>query len=228
MGANGIKVQYPYIISNLFFPLSILFITAIFSDGQYISFALIGGLVSIAATNGIGVAGEIASFKLDNEYQDLIVTTKTTPMEYMLGEILSNLVWSIPSMVLFFALEMFYHLLTPYTFGMSLLIATLVLLSTSSLAFMLSSFVRYLRNIWAVSSILSVLITVLPPTFYPYTYLPNIVLLIMCIFPTTPAAVLEQGVFGLAPMQWPMLFVLAAETVAYFLLARYLTKWREN
>jgi ABC-2 type transport system permease protein len=228
MGANGIKVQYPYIISNLFFPLSLLFIVGIFSEGTFLSFALVGGLISIAATNGIGVAGEITSFKLDNGYQDLIVTTRTSAMEYMLGEILANLVWSVPSIILFVILELAYHILTPFALVMSVLAGTLVLLSTSSLAFMLSSFVKYMRNIWAVQSILAVLITVIPPTFYPYTYIPSSLLNVMAILPTTAAAVVVQGAFGLAPMQWPMLFVLMIETVVYFFLAKHFTKWRES
>ncbi|MGC8479768.1 MAG: hypothetical protein ACP5M9_03840 [Candidatus Micrarchaeia archaeon] len=46
------------------------------------------------------------------------------------------------------------------------------------------------------------------PTFFPYTYLPKPILLILSILPTTPAAVLEQGVIGISPMFWYMALIL--------------------
>ncbi len=226
-GGNSIKIQYPYIIANLGFPLSLLFIVGVFSHGMLLSYALVGGIVSIAASNGLSAAGEIAFFKLEDMYQDLIVTTRTSAMDYMLGEMIGGIFWSIPSIILFVALDIFYGLLTPYALVMTLIVALLVILSTASIAFLLSSFVKHLRNIWAVSSILSLVITVLPPTYYPYTYLPPNILWVLALSPTTPASVVEQGVFGLQPMSWPMLCLLVIEAVVYFLLARQLTKWRE-
>jgi ABC-2 type transport system permease protein len=111
---------------------------------------------------------------------------------------------------------------------MTLIIGVCVLISTASIAFVVSSFVKHIRNIWSIASILTVLLTVLPPTFYPYTYLPKEALTILLIFPTTSAAVLEQGVFGISPMLWNMFYILIAETVILFLVARYFTIWRER
>lgn len=223
-GGNAIKIQYPYIIANLGFPLALLFIVGVFSKGTLLPYALVGGIVSIAASNGLAAAGEVAVFKLDNIYQDLIVTTRTTAMDYMLGEMIGSVFWSIPSIVLFIVLDIFFGLLTPYALAMTAVVATMVILSTASIAFLLSSLVKHLRNIWAVSSVLSLLITVLPPTYYPYTYVPQNLLWILALSPTTPAAILEQGVFGLQPMLWPMLLLLFIETAFYFLLARQFTR----
>ncbi len=51
-------------------------------------------------------------------------------------------------------------------------------------------------------------------------------LLALSIMPATPAAVLEQGLFNLAPMQWYMFGVLLMQSIIYFAIAVRLTKWR--
>jgi ABC-2 type transport system permease protein len=146
----------------------------------------------------------------------------------MFGVMLADFFWSIPSIVLYFILDMIFHILTPYAFVMTLIVASLVLLSTASLGFVLTSLVKHQRFVWAITGMLSLVMMIFPPTFYPYTYLPHPILLILTISPTTPAAVLEQGFFGLAPTLWYMLYILIAETVILFLLARYATVWRER
>lgn len=103
----------------------------------------------------------------------------------------------------------------------------LLLIATSGLSFIISNSIAHVRNIWGIAGILSVVMTIIPPTFYPYTFLPEWVLLILSISPVTPAAVIVQGYLGLAPVQvimWPVLLI---NVLGYFSVARLLAKWRE-
>jgi ABC-2 type transport system permease protein len=228
IGARSIKVNWPYMVSNLAFPLSLLFVVGILSQGKLLPFALVGGLLSIIAMNGITAVSYLGSLKFDYIYQDLIMTTKTSKIDYMFAHLLGELVWIIPSVVLYFVLDIIFSILTPYTFLMTLFLGALVSVATYSISFWFSGVVKNNRYTPAIGTVLGLLMITLPPTFYPYTYLPKSALYILTFIPTTPAVILAQGVFGIAPMQWYMLPVLIIETLAYFLIAKYLTKWRED
>ena len=75
---------------------------------------------------------------------------------------------------------------------------------------------------------LTIITSILPPTFYPYGYVPKDFLYIIALSPTTPAAVVVQGAFGLSPMMDSMFYILIIETICYTILARILVRWREN
>ncbi len=222
------RTSYIWIIAQLCLPLSLLFIVGVLSQGRLLPYALASGVIAIFATTSIGGAGEITSLRLNNMHQDLIIATKTGPTDYMLGEMLANLGWSFPTVLLYLILDMWYHLLNPYNLAMTVLVCMLVLVSTMSMTFCLFSFVRHTRKISALSTILSTLMMSLPPVFYPSTYIPKYLLFALAFLPSTPAAVLEQGLFKLTPMAWYMFAILIADTFVYVLIGRYVTRWREN
>lgn len=228
VGINDIKVTYPYIISNLAYPLSLLFIVGILSHGMLITFALAGGLVSILALNGISLAAAIAPMKTDYMYKDMIVASKTSPSDFMFGEMIAQLMWTAPSILLFLILDAYFGLLTPFSLIVTLFVGFLVTLIATSIAFWLSSLIRNSVNVWPISIILSTIMITISPTFYPYTYLPKSALYILELLPTGSAAIIEQGLFNLAPMVWYPMIILVIETIGFLLIARYLTKWRED
>lgn len=227
VGFNDIKYTYPYIISNLVYPLSLLFVVSILSNYSLLPYALAGGIVAVLAINGISLAAAIGPMKSDYKYKDMVVTTRTSPIDYMLGEIGAQYLWSAPAIVLYLLLDAYFHLLTPFTLIMTLVIGILINLICSSIAFWMAGIMKNTTNIWPAATVLSFFLVTISPTFYPYKYLPHSVLLIMEILPTTSASVLEQGLFGLAPMIWYPLGILIVETVIFLGIAAYLTRWRE-
>ncbi len=228
VGVWEIKHTYMYIIANLSYPISLLFIVAVLSGGKLLPYALAGGLMAILAMNGITMAAAIAPMKEDYKYKDLIVATKTSAMDFMIGEMVPQLIWSVPSIAVYLLLDIYFHLLTPFGLIMTLFIGLLVLLSASSIAFLITSYVKSTPNIYGMTIILSLIFITISPTFYPYTYLPHQVLQILEILPTTTASMLGQGIFGLAPMNFSALLLLVVETVVFFMLAKYFTVWREK
>ncbi len=228
---KSISVNWMYIVSNLMFPVSLMIVVGILSQGKLLPFALVGGLISITAMSGVNSIAYLASLRFDFLYRDLVVTTKTTKMDYMFAHLLGEFVWVVPSIAFYFILDVIYGLLTPYTFLMTLLLACMVSISSYSIAFWITSRIKHTRNAWPIGTVLSLLLITVSPTFYPYTYLPKYILDILTILPTTPAVVLAQGIFGLTPslpIQWYMLPILFVETAAYLLIAVYTTQWVEK
>lgn len=227
-GVGSIKEGYLYLVAALCQPLALLFVVGVLSQGKLLPYALAGSIVSVMTINSTQSAGELAQLRLDNKHQDLIIATKTGPTDYMFGEMLGNVGWSVPSILLYLILDASYHMLNLYNLVMTLLVCMLVAVSIMSLMFCIFSFVKYIRKVWGLSTIFSTLLATIVPTFYPYTYLPKSVLFVLAVLPSTPAAVLEQGFFNLTPTAWYMLVILLLETFAYLLLARYVTRWRES
>jgi hypothetical protein len=228
VGLNDIKMTYWYIISNMVYPLSLLFVVSILSNTALLPYALAGGIVSVLAINGISLAAAIAPMKSDYKYKDLIVSTKTSPAEYLFGEITAQFLWSMPSLLIFLAMDIYFGILSFTAFGVSILVGILITFITSSIAFWITGIMRNTTNIWAISIILSFFLVTIAPTFYPYTYLHGNVLSVMMFLPTTSAAMLEQAAFGLAPMSWYPVIILVVETIVFLIIAVYFTKWRED
>jgi ABC-2 type transport system permease protein len=228
LGLHSVKVNYLYALSNLTVPLSLLFVVGVLSQGKLLPYALAGGLMAVITIDSLGKAVELVGLRLEEHYQDLIIASRTGPIEYMLGETFAGVVWAVPAVAVYILLDAYYGLLTPYNLALTLLTAALLLISVASISFVIASFFKHSRIIFPTFSMLALVMTVLPPTFYPYTYMPSYALTILSILPTTPAAVLAQGYFNLEPVQWYMLGILIVETVVYFLFAMYLARWREK
>jgi len=217
-----------YIIASLSSPLTLLFIVFIISRGSLVKYAVVGGFIGLVASVALSSAGDAAFMRLQLRMQDLYVASQVNPSDYMLGLTLSYLMFSLPGIVLYSAIGYLEHIFSlDSTLALAGILALLVV-STSSISFIVSSSIKHVRNVWGIAAIMSVVMTVLPPTFYPYFYIPKIALYVLSVSPVTPAAVLTQGVFGLAPVLFQEIPIMIAETVVYFSLARYLTRWREN
>lgn len=227
-GFNTILRGPSYLIAALSTPLTLLFLVYVLSHGTLMAFAVVGGFVSLISTISLSSASDAAFLRIQLRFQDLFVPTRIGPTEYMIGLTLSYLVFSIPGIAIYSMMGYFLHLLTPIR---SLELAALLLvlvISTASISFIISGLIKHIRNVWGIAAILSIVMTVLPPTFYPYVYLPRWALYSLSLSPSTPTAVIAQWIFGLSPEFPDMIIILIVESIAFFTLARFLTRWREN
>ena len=225
---STLKRSYSYVIVSLMMPLTILFIVYIISHGAIIEYAVLGGFIIMIASNSLSSAGDAAFMRLQLRIQDLFVDTSITPMDYMLALTISYAAFALPGLAIFAVMGIVLKMFTILNVLLLIAILIMLLVSSSAISFIISSRVKHVRNVWGISAIISTLLTMIPPTFYPYTYLPKIALYILALSPATPAAVLAQGYFGLAPKMLSMLGVLMAEVVIYMVIARYFVRWRES
>jgi ABC-2 type transport system permease protein len=215
-------------IANIVTPICLLFIIYVLSAGRLVDFAIAGGFVAIVAAATLSVTGQTAMFRLEFKIQDLILATKASRIDYLTGFAFSELFFSLPGIAFFAIMSIVFGLFTFERLGVTLVVVFLLALATSSIAFFAGTRIKRTIGMWAISGIISALMTLVPPTFYPYTVLPQPLFYVFLLSPVTPAAATLQGVYGLAPMNYYMPVVLALEVIFYMGIARYFAKWRDN
>lgn len=230
-GAVSIWRTPLWVVSYLMPPISFLFLLQFYAKGLS-SFALIGGLVTIFAFNGIGILGDLVYYKTMLRVQDMIVASPVSSVSYMLGHALSSLLFSIPGILL---LGFLIHL---YGIKLSLLATALLFVdlmliwaSLVSTGFIVSTFIKEPRHAWPLTGILAMLVSVIPPVYYPVTMLPENFMPLSILIPTGAGSVIAQSLTGLIP-ELPALVTLAwaalvLEVAVLLILVRYRTRWRE-
>ncbi|MEM0312178.1 MAG: ABC transporter permease [Thermoplasmatales archaeon] len=216
-----------YLLASLSLPLTLLFMVYIFSHGTLIAFAIAGGPIAIVASNSINGAADAAFFRLQIRIQDLFVATSISSQDYMLALSLSYLVFSLPGIVLYAFMGAYLGVFTLSSALPIVGVLVLLTLTVSNLSFIIAGLLKHIRNVWGITSILSIIMTVLPPTFYPFSFLPKIAIYALSVSPVTPAAILMQGLVRLEPLQISMIFILIFETVILTVLGRRFIRWRE-
>jgi ABC-2 type transport system permease protein len=209
-------------------PLALLFLIYVLSGGRLVEYAVAGGLVALMSTTAIMVAGSTAVFRIQLRIQDLLVATNATKVEYMFGMAVANLIFCVPGLIIYAVLGLYFGLFTPVTVLITAIVLLLLTVAVISIAVYVGSIFKSISSVWTTASMLGVILTMIPPTYYPYTLLPKPILYIVALSPVTPASVILQGYYGLAPVNNYMFLVLFAEAVIYLSLARKYSRWGDN
>jgi ABC-2 type transport system permease protein len=212
-------------------PFSLLFVLFVVSNGQYTHYAVAGSLVMALVGYGLALGQDISFYKTEYKIQDIFVASPVSPLTYMMGLALSELLFGLPALTVLAALVVYFG--APLA-AMPLLVATIVLLwsSMSAMGFFLSSHMLHMRNATQVISFVNVVLAVLPPIFYPVTNLPSDSLRYLSyVVPTTHASLMFQSIMGLpTPSDWSLglgFAVQVAYLVGFVTLAKTKAIWRE-
>ncbi|MEM3515270.1 MAG: ABC transporter permease [Saccharolobus sp.] len=231
-GYSSIRRGFIYVLTYLSIPIAELFLIYIITHGELVKFAIVGGLISVMANNGFSSIGDFVFLRLESRLQDLLVATQIGPADYILGLMLSNLLYSFPGIILYIILALVYKVLNLINFIPLLLTMVLLLFTTSSIGFFLASLVPHTRYGWGLAGLLSSILTIIPPVFYPYTILPKTIYLSILPIPTTAAAIFSQGITNLVYVSQKMLIVsflvLLIEAIVFFYLSVRFSRWRER
>jgi ABC-2 type transport system permease protein len=211
-------------------PFSLLFVLFVVSNGQYVNYAVAGSLVMALVGYGLALGQDISFYKTEYKIQDMFVASPVSPLTYMMGLALSELMFGLPALTVLAVLVVYFGgslLIIPF------LVATILLLwsSMSAMGFFLSSHMLHMRNATQVISFVNVVLAVLPPVFYPIMHLPDWLRYLSYAVPTTHASLLLQHAMGLqTPSDWsPGLgfAVQVAYLVGFVTLAKTKAIWRE-
>ena len=110
-------------------------------------------------------------------------------------------------------------------------VSVLTWTTTSSIGFFLSTYVLNTRTAFLTVTFISIILSILPPVFYPLQLLPSNVRWLAELVPTTHASILVQSFAGLpvSPTQtlisW---FALPAFAISFLALALFKARWREG
>jgi ABC-type multidrug transport system permease subunit len=210
-----------------------LFFMFIFSGGGLLIHGLIGALISsvafTAALSGIQDIGWDRYVKI----REMIVAMPVHPSSYALGIALAPLLLSVPSLIFFGALVIYYGAATPATILWMVFALIIVWAAMSAIGFMISTFLykvsmTVLNNL---STLLGFGFVFIPPVFYPETMLGNLSW-VSVLVPTSNVAGLIRAYLGLLPLsaettaiRW---LVLIATTVVFVVLTSVKARWRET
>ena len=210
-------------------PFTLLFILFVASNGAALPYGLAGALTMITAELGLFVGTDLATYKIQNRFQDMVVASPVSPLIYMFGVALSELIFGAPALVIIFALIAGQGATTAAlaaAFG----VVMLLWVTTTSLGFFFSAYAPNTQNAFIINGFITTFLSVLPPVYYSLNYLPPLLRPFAQIIPTTDAAALFQGAIGLGYSVSPLsgFAVLGAATVIMLVLVSFRMRWREK
>jgi ABC-2 type transport system permease protein len=244
---NGIlpmRAQPLYLVNTIASPLAFLFFVVVASKGQLLAFGITGGMILTILTTGTGIQADLVHYKQDLKFQDVVVASPVEAPVYVAGMAFSEFVYAIPGLIVFVLLSFIEVPGHPsgiqYTLGGSAtLFGTLVLVwaFSAALGFTIATYFSDIRETFVFSPLLSLILTTLPPVYYPIQYIPADVRWAAYLSPTTYAADLvhralcvpgslycEAPSLSAAALDWGVLIGL---TAVLFFLAATKARWRE-
>ncbi len=211
-------------------PFTILFLFYTIIGEKALPTAFVGSYLMIFVGAGVSVMGDIVWIKREIKLQDIFVASPLSALEYMAGIALAELFFSSPGIII---------LLIPLAIMSSSLIAiiTIIVVSivtwiiVSAISFYISTFVPNARNGWQISSILSLILTILPPIFYPIEVVPEILKPLAYLIPTTHSAQILKQCMNLVSLGFNEILMSWTYLILSLLFSIFLTvkmaRWRE-
>jgi ABC-type multidrug transport system permease subunit len=188
-----------------------------------IGVALIGATLFSAFALGQRVLNEAAYIRIDHKANDMYLAGPMSPEGYFLGMAAGILVVYIAPIALLGTLAVVVGHLAVTTSLALLGLAGLVWLFAASIGYIMSTFFRDNRAIWAYASLFFNVFGVLPPVFYPFDYFPAALQPVALLMPPSAAAALLQwriGVTALSTGQAELAALgLIVETAVVFVVA---------
>ena len=226
-------INYPIMLVNtVLAPFSILLVITFVSHGSLIGVGIEGALIMTMISSGVGLQTDLSHLKNDFKLQDMIVSSPTNASLYVAGMGLSELVFAVPVIILLVILAAVY--LHPTAAQALIIVGVMAICFAFSivLGFLLSTFSSDIVQTWGFSGIVTVLLSTIPPVYYPITYIPLPFRYIAYLSPTTYAAQIVQGAMGFtaltrgsAAVDWA---ILIAVTIAIFAISIKKARWRET
>jgi len=230
-GIIPVKRMPLYLVNTLAAPFSFLFFIYVLSGGKEIGFGVAGGLVLTTFSIGTSLQADMTHFRVDLKLQDMVVASPMRASTYVFGMALSELAFAMPGILAFVVVG--YATRSPGVFALPIIVATLLLVWAlgSSLGFFLATYLRDIRETFAIAPLLSLVLSVLPPVYYPISSIAPYEWL-GYLAPTADASQLIQGALGiteLSALDWVRAAgVLIGFTAAFMLLAMFKAQWRER
>lgn len=214
------------IIANIVTPICLMVIISLISGGKLVDFAAVGGVVAIISSTTLASTFQSALFRLEFGIHELLVATKVSILDYILGFFVANVVFASPGITFFAILSIILAIATPARIAATVLVAVTLALATTSIALFVGGKIKRTIGMGAISGILSAIMTLIAPTFYPYTALPKAVLYVLAVSPVTMADITLQGAYGLQPAIAIAPVVLVIEVAFYVGVAWKFGRWR--
>jgi ABC-2 type transport system permease protein len=231
-GVLPIKRSPFNVVNFVVSPLTILFFIYLFAGPGKAEFAISGGLIAVIVGSCIILETEAAFIRLVVRLQDMFVSSPLSPVSYVLGLSIALLLNGLAGIALFSILLAASGRVSAIGALEIALACVITWASVSSLGFVLSTFARDMRDLWVYAPLFTVLLSFLPPIFYPITLIPAEFRFVAYFAPTTYPAQIIQMAANLIPYSSSTLILDFAVGIAYVLIlvlfAAKLARWRQR
>jgi ABC-2 type transport system permease protein len=230
-GVVPMRTQPLYLLSIIASPLSFLFFVTVASHGVLLFYGIAGGMILTVLSVGTSLQTDMSHYRTDLKFQDVMVASPVEAPVYVAGIALSELIYSLPGLGVFVALWRLNGPITPDAALSVVGILITVWALATALGFTLATYFNDIRETFVFSSVVSLGLSVLPPVYYPISAIPASVRWLAYFSPTTYAAFLMQGAFGLQPLSFSSAvvdwLVLVISAVALLSIAALKARWRD-
>jgi ABC-2 type transport system permease protein len=224
--------NYPIVLINtVLSPLSFLVLIVFVSRGSLVGEAVEGAFIMSMFSSGMSLQADLSHLKNDFKLQDMVVSSPTTWLTYMIGIAISEIVYSIPALTVLAVLAHYFLVLSIVGVVEFIVVLLLMFFASMAVGYVLSTFSSDIVQSFAFTRLLSTLFSTIPPVYYPITYIPLPFRYLAYFSPTTYAAEIAQSAAGYlslplatTALAWS---VLIAVTVALFIIAKTKARWRE-
>jgi ABC-2 type transport system permease protein len=224
-----IPTLLPFVFAT---PFTILFILGVNGNPASFHYGIAGAITMTISQQGLFLGADLTNYKIEHKFQSMVVASPVSSLTYMFSVALSELAFAAPAVAILLAV------ITSTTAGttstaISQVVAVVLMtwVTTSSIGFFLSTYLLNTRTAFLTVSFISILLSILPPVFYPISLIPGQFRWLAELVPTTHSSVLIQNAVGL-PVASSEVFVswlaLPFFTVAFLLLTLFKARWREN
>ena len=224
-----IPTLLPFVFAT---PFTILFILFVSGQPTLFAYGLSGAITMTVAQQGLFLGADLTNYKIEHKFQSVVVASPVSPFTDMFSVALSELTFALPALAILLTIVAYR---TPGAGAVTVIgiltVALLTWMTTSSIGFFLSTYVLNTRTAFLTVTFISIILSVLPPVFYPMQILPADFRWLAELVPTTHASVLIQSFAGLPVgssqviLSW---IALPAFAGAFLLLALLKARWREG
>src|SRR5919201_1802373 len=106
-------------------PFSLLFVLFVVSGGGYVVPAVVGSLVMALVGYGLSLGQDISFYKTEYKVQDVFVASPVSPLTYMMGLALSELLFGLPALIVLASIVLYFG---GSVLSIPLLVATILLI----------------------------------------------------------------------------------------------------
>lgn len=189
-------------IAPILLPFIFLYFLHLISPASYFPLEILGAMLFTTQNIGNWVLGDSATWRIEASLQDLFVASPLGKFRYLIGIAVSNLIPAAPALAVLAGILLYVdpasRTIGPWLVLIGALVVLWVLFSAIGIA--MSSRVKSQREIWPIGNLTFTVIGMLTPLYYPLSILPGPWQVACHFVPSTYAALLVQGAFGVTPV----------------------------
>jgi ABC-2 type transport system permease protein len=224
-----IPTLLPFVFST---PFTILFILFVTGRGVTMIYGIAGAITMTVSQQGLFLGADLTSLRIEHKFQSVVVASPVSALTYMFSVAISELGFAAPALAVLLVISPYFSPgITALTVLQIIAVVILTWITTSSIGFFLSTYVLNTRSAFLTVAFISIVLSVLPPVFYPMQIIPEKLRWLAEFVPTTHSSVLIQNAMNLPTatsqisLSW---LALPAFTIIFLSLALFKAKWTEN